>query len=63
MTLVTPSDICLPVREGIVATKKVGEIQEYYTFLLQQYEKEYRPNDCAAFARFICKLPELSKIR
>jgi hypothetical protein len=55
----------LPVaaREGLQNPDTVETIQEKYALLLQQYEREFRPKDSAAFPRFICKLPELTRIR
>ena len=52
-----------PVREGLQRPSKVEELQEEYALLLQQYEQEHRPQDKNAFARLVCKLPELARIR
>lgn len=50
------------VREGLLRPSKVEELQEEYALLLQQYEQEHRPQDKNAFARLVCKLPELARI-
>ena len=53
----------LTVREGLKNPDMVEELQMKYAFLLEKYEKQFRPDDKSAFARLVMKLPQLQIMR